>query len=230
MDKFRDGLKGVAETISLEIKDKSLIGLGSGSTVAALLEELSPLLVSRGVSVSGVPSSAQIEMVATRSGIQVLPFTGAVDFVVDGADQVDRQLNLIKGGGGALLKEKVFMGSSKRTIVVAGEEKFVRLLGEKGVKVPVEVAPIARVPAIRRLSQMGGVPEERVLPKGYPYYTENGNIVLDTLFEPIGNPAELEVEIKKIPGVVEDGIFTFKPITVFKLRANGTFELLKSGH
>lgn len=77
---------------------------------------------------------------------------------------------------------------------------------------------------------MGGVPEERVLPKGYPYYTENGNIVLDTLFEPIGNPAELEVEIKKIPGVVEDGIFTFKPITVFKLRANGTFELLKSGH
>ena len=230
MDKLRDGLKGIAETISHEVNDKSTLGLGSGSTVATVLEELSLLLAKRKVSVGGVPTSVQIEMEATRNGIPVVPFTGSVDLLIDGADQVDGELNLIKGGGGALLKEKILMGSSKRTIIVAGEEKFAALLGEKGVKVPVEVAPFARVPAKRRLSQIGGAPDERLLPKGYPYFTENGNIILDTAFEPIGNPAELEVEIKKIPGVVEVGIFTFKPITVYMAKANGTFDKKKSGH
>jgi ribose 5-phosphate isomerase A len=229
MDKLRDSLRRVAESLSLEIKDKTVLGLGSGSTVAMLLEELSPLLVRRGLAVSGVPTSGQIEMVASRHGISVVPFTGAVDFVIDGADQVDRQLNLIKGGGGALLKEKVLMSSTKQTAIVAGEEKFAEMLGENGVKVPVEVASIARVPVKRRLSQIGGAPEERLLTKGYPYYTENGNLILDTDFDPIGNPAELEVEIKKIPGVVEVGIFTIRPITVYKVKANGKFDVLKSG-
>lgn len=228
MDKLREGLRGVAEAISLEVKDRTILGLGSGSTVATLLEELSPMLVTKGVTVSGVPTSGQIEMVATRTGIQVIPFSGAVDLAIDGADQVDANLDLIKGGGGALLKEKVLMSSAKQTAIVAGQDKFVRMLGEKGTRVPVEVFPMARVPAKRRLAELGGVPEERLLPKGYPFYTENGNIILDTRFEPIGNPSGLETEIKRIPGVAEVGIFTFKPIRVYKVKPDGTFQVLHS--
>ncbi len=229
MNRLRPGLKAIAEDISLEIKGKMLLGLGSGSTVAILLEELSSLLSGRGVSLSGVPTSAQIESVATRTGVSISPFTDSVDLVLDGADQVDRQLNLIKGGGGALLKEKVVMGNSRKTIVVAGQEKFATRLCEGGVRVPVEVAPIARVAARRWLSAIGGTPQERLLPKGYPYFTESGNIILDTAFEPVGNPSGLEGKIKKIPGVLEVGIFTFKPITVYRVKENGTFERLKSG-
>jgi len=227
MDKLRQALKGVAGELSKSITGDITLGLGSGSTVATLLEELSPLMLEKKLAVSGVPTSTQIEMVAVRSGISLAPFNGRVDLVLDGADQVDRNLNLIKGGGGALLKEKVLMGSSKRTVIVASEGKFSALLCEKGVKVPVEVVPMARESAKVGLSKLGGVPEERLLPKGYPFFTENGNLILDTAFEPVSDPAALEMKAKAVPGVAEVGIFTFKPITVYRLGVDGSFESLE---
>jgi ribose 5-phosphate isomerase A len=147
--------------------------------------------------------------------------------VIDGADQVDEGLNLIKGGGGALLREKVVMGSAKSIAVVASENKFVKRLCENGVKVPVEVFPMARESAKVKLSMIGGVPEERLMPKGYPFFSENGNIILDTMFEPVQDPHGLEVKVRSTPGVAEVGIFTFKPITVYRLNAEGTFEVMK---
>jgi len=227
MDKLRQALKGVAGELSKSITGDITLGLGSGSTVATLLEELSPLMLEKKLAVSGVPTSTQIEMVAVRNGISLAPFNGRVDLVLDGADQVDRNLNLIKGGGGALLKEKVLMGSSKRTVIVASEGKFSALLCEKGVKVPVEVVPMARESAKVGLSKLGGVPEERLLPKGYPFFTENGNLILDTAFEPVSDPAALEMKAKAVPGVAEVGIFTFKPITVYRLGVDGSFESLE---
>ncbi|MDE1857682.1 MAG: ribose 5-phosphate isomerase A [Thaumarchaeota archaeon] len=228
MDRLRDALKGVAKELAKSIHPGTVLGLGSGSTVATLLEELSPLVLAKTKTVAGVPTSTQIEMVATRCGIELAPFKGGVDLVLDGADQVDQGLNLIKGGGGALLKEKVVMGSARSTVIVAAENKFVRRLCDNGVRVPVEVFPMARESAKVRLSMLGGVPEERLMPKGYPYFTENGNIILDTLFEPADNPRDLEVRIKSTPGVAEVGIFTFKPITVYKLGTDGSFEVLKT--
>jgi len=156
-----------------------------------------------------------------------VPFTGSVDLVVDGADQVDLGLNLVKGGGGALLREKIIMSCAKEVAIVASEEKFSRHLCEKGVRVPVEVVPMARESAKMKLSMLGGVPEERLLPKGYPYFTENGNLILDTMFEPIKEPKAMEVRLKAVPGIVEVGIFTFKPITVYKLKSDGKFEVLE---
>jgi len=147
--------------------------------------------------------------------------------VVDGAEQIDENLNLVKGGGGALLREKVVMGSAKKVAVVASENKFVKRLCEKGVKVPVEVVPLARESAKVKLSLLGGLPEERLLAKGYPYFTENGNIILDTMFEPVDDPPKLEAMVKSVPGVAEVGIFTFKPLTVYKLKGDGTFDALK---
>ncbi|HMD79278.1 MAG TPA: ribose 5-phosphate isomerase A [Nitrososphaerales archaeon] len=227
MDWLRKALAGVAKDLSKKISSDSVLGLGSGSTVAGLLEELSPLLLTRGKKVSGVTTSAQIEMVATKSGIPLVPFRGSVDLVIDGADQVDAQLNLVKGGGGALLKEKVVMGGAKEIAIVAAENKFAKRLCENGVRVPIEVVPLARESAKVRISNVGGVPEERLLPKGYPYFTENGNIILDTLFEPMDNPAEMESRLKGVPGVAEVGIFTFKPITVYRLHDDGTFDILE---
>lgn len=228
MDPPRDALKGVAKELARAISPGTTLGLGSGSTVAALLEELSPLLLSKAKSVNAVPTSTQIEMVATRCGINLVPFRGRVDFVIDGADQVDQGLNLIKGGGGALLKEKVVMGSAKGRAIVAAENKFARRLCDNGVRVPVEVFPMARESAKVRLSMLGGVPEERLMPKGYPYFTENGNLILDTQFEPVADPRDLEMKAKSVPGVVEVGIFTFKPVTVYRLGADGNFGALES--
>jgi ribose 5-phosphate isomerase A len=229
MDKLRLSLKGVAQDLLKKVPDGSTLGLGSGSTVAVLLEELSPLLKSKAKHVHGVPTSTQIEIVASKNGLRLVPFVGSVDLVIDGADQVDDQLNLVKGGGGALLREKVVMGSAKDIAVVASEKKFSHRLCEDGVMVPVEVVPMARGSAKAGLSKLGGVPQERLLPKGYPYFTENGNIILDTKFEPVDDPATLEVRVKAIPGVAEVGIFTFKPMTVYKLKDDGTFDVLKKG-
>jgi len=226
MDSQRRALRGVAKELSKTVPPGATIGLGSGSTVAALLEELAPLLVARKTGVQGVPTSTQIEMVAAKNGIRLVPFPGSVDLVIDGADQVDAELNLIKGGGGALLKEKVLMGNSKSTVIVASENKFTRRLCENGVRVPVEVLPFARRSAKVGLSKLGGVPEERLLPKGYHYFTENGNLILDTAFEPMEKPREIEMSAKAVPGVAEVGIFTFKPITVYRLNADGTYDAL----
>jgi ribose 5-phosphate isomerase A len=227
MESQRRALRGVAGQLSKSISHGDTIGLGSGSTVAALLEELAPLLVARKAEVLGVPTSTQIETVAARNGFKLTQFQGSVDFVIDGADQVDEELNLIKGGGGALLREKILMGNTGGTAIVAAENKFARRLCENGVRVPVEVIPFARKSAKVGLSRLGGLPEERLLPKGYPYFTENGNMILDTAFEPLEKPRELEMSAKSVPGVAEVGIFTFKPITIYKLVSDGTFEVLQ---
>jgi ribose 5-phosphate isomerase A len=226
----KEALEGVAKELAKSIRPGSTLGLGSGSTVAALLQELSPLLIEKAKAVRGVPTSTQIELVASMSGFNIVPFRGTVDMVIDGADQVDEHLNLVKGGGGALLREKVVMGSAESIVVVAAEDKFAKRLCENGVKVPVEVFPMARESVKTKLSALGGVPEERLLPKGYPYYTENANIILDTKFEPLDKPRDLEVKVRSTPGVAEVGIFTFKPITVYRLKADGTFKVLKSSN
>jgi len=227
-NKLRQAIEGVALDLSKKIADGMVLGLGSGSTVAALLDDLSPLVLARSKRIRGVPTSTQIEMAATKNGVTLAPFAGSVDLVIDGADQVDAGLNLVKGGGGALLKEKVVMSSAKHVVIVASEQKFVHRLCERGVRVPIEVIPLARESAKLKLSMLGGVPQERLLPKGYPYYTENGNIILDTMLEPVAEPRVLEVNLKAVPGVVEVGIFTHKPIEIYKLKDRGTFEVLEA--
>jgi ribose 5-phosphate isomerase A len=221
---LREALKGVARELAGKIGPGTTLGLGSGSTVATLLEELAPLAFTNSSTVTGVPTSTQIELVASKCGVTLVTFRGSVDLAIDGADQVDDKLNLAKGGGGALLREKVVMGSAKSIAIVAAENKFARRLGESGMKIPVEVYPMARESAKQKLAKIGGIPEQRLLPKGYPFFTENGNVIFDTLFEPIDRPRELESRVKSIPGVAEVGIFTFKPITVYKLRLDGKFE------
>jgi ribose 5-phosphate isomerase A len=217
-------LEAVGRVIADRMRNGSLVGLGSGTTMATLLPTLSRRLKRRGVRVRWVPTSLQIALVAQAMREQTsIMDKPSLDLVIDGADQVDEDLNLIKGGGGALFREKVLISNTRRTVIVVDGKKLARRLCEGDVRVPVEAHPFARVPVSEALQSLGGEPRLRLGERGFPYYTENGNLVFDTAFRPTSRPATLEREIKSIAGVVESGIFTPKPVEVFVLREDGSY-------
>ncbi|MDA4135079.1 MAG: ribose 5-phosphate isomerase A [Thaumarchaeota archaeon] len=224
-----ESLQRIGAAVAGQVMDGALLGLGSGSTVASLLPNIAREMKKRGVTrARWVPTSIQIQLEAQRVGLELSPLIRAgVDLVLDGADQVDEKLNLIKGGGGALLKEKVLLSIAKTSIIVADERKFAKRLCDNGVRVPVEASPFAREPLTRRLRELGGEPILRLDQRGFPFYTENGNVILDTLFEPIQRPAALEREVKMTPGVVEVGIFSIRPLEVYRLEEDGGFRTLR---
>ncbi len=208
------------------IRDGEIVGLGSGSTVARLLPVMVRDMRTRGVEAVWVPTSLQIQLVAQELSLRVAPLTSPnVVKVVDGADQIDGKLNLIKGGGGALLKEKVLLSSTKNAAIVADEKKFADKLCSNDVRVPIEVTPFARATATSKLMKAGSKDVKiRLDQRGYPCYSENGNLLMDALFPPVERPEQLEQDLKAIPGVVEVGIFVIRPITVYKIRPDGEYE------
>ena len=212
------------------IRNGDTVGLGSGSTVARVLPAMVRSMREKGVEAMWVPTSLQIQAVAQELKVRVGPLTSPdIVKVVDGADQVDKRLNMIKGGGGALLKEKVLLGSAKASAIVADEKKFVDRLGDGEYRVPIEVSQFARETAMAMLKKRGGKDVKiRLDARGFPAYSENGNMLFDALFAPIDDPAKLEVELKTIPGVLEVGIFVIRPIKVYKMFGNGSFEALES--
>ena len=216
----------LGKELAAGIRSGDTVGLGSGSTVARLLPSMAKAMREKGVEATWVPTSLQIQAVAQELNLRVGPLTSPnIVKVVDGADQVDIKLNLIKGGGGALLKEKVLLGSAKDSAIVADEKKFVEKLGTGDYRVPIEVSQFARETAMAKLKRAGSKDVKiRLDARGYPAYSENGNMLFDALFAPIENPARLEVELKSIPGVLEVGIFVIRPITVYKIRPDGAYE------
>ncbi len=147
-----------------------------------------------------------------------------IDVVFDGADQIDKQKNLIKGGGGALLRENILISAAKKVIIMADDSKFVTNFNRD---VPVEVHPLARNTATKAISKIGGKPIIRILDRGYPFVTENGNIILDCDFKTIKKPKALQKKIQSIPGVLEVGIFTRKPDIIYKALKDGRFDVIK---
>jgi ribose 5-phosphate isomerase A len=216
--------KLVKDVVSRYVKPGSLVGLGSGSTAAYIVREMASLKAKD--TLLCVPTSLQIKVEAEKSGLRFTDESRIpdIDVVFDGADQIDSKFNMIKGGGGALLREKVLISAAKTVVIVADEGKFVKLFSRS---VPIEVHPMARTSAARALSKAGGKPVMRTLDKGYPFVTENGNVILDTTFASIPDPKKLEMELKTIAGVMEVGLFTRKPDACYKAKADGTFEVLK---
>ena len=208
------------------IRDGDVVGLGSGSTVARLLPLMVEDMRGRGVEAVWVPTSLQIQQVAQELSLRIGTLTTpSVAKEVDAADQVDGKLNLIKGGGGALLKEKVLLSSTKNAAIVADEKKFAEKLCMNDVRVPVEVTPFAREAVTSKLKRAGSKDVRmRLDQRGYPCYSENGNLLLDALFAPVERPEQLERDLVAIPGVVEVGIFVIRPITVYRIRADGGYE------
>lgn len=213
MTPLNDDLKRAAAEKALElVQDGMLLGLGTGSTARYFTEGVGRL-VKNGTKVRGVPTSREIAELAVELGIEIVTeLMGPIDLAVDGADEVDPSLNLIKGRGGALFREKLVAAAAKRFLVIVDESKLVKELGV-GV-LPVEVLPFlwrstaARIAALGlSLSLRGG--EET------PYMTDNDTLILDVTVEGgIKNPNELALELKKVLGVVEHGLFVGMTDTV----------------
>ncbi len=188
-----------------------------------LVRELANLPYKR--SVEFVTTSLQIKIEAEKVGLKIADEGSFVDIdvVFDGADQIDSDFNMIKGGGGALLREKVLISAANKVVILADDTKFVKRLTQP---VPIEIHKFARSFLLKRLKEIGGSPKLRTIDKGYPYVTENGNIVLDTSFNSIGNVRDKEIELKSIPGVLEIGFFT-KANIYYKAKNDGSFEIIQ---
>jgi len=207
------------------VKDNYVLGLGSGRAATLLVRALSMHLKNKNIKVKAVPTSLQIKLEAEKGDIPIIEADQIehIDVVFDGADQIDIQKNMIKGGGGALLREKILINIAKKVVIIADESKFVKKLNRS---VPIEVHPFARNTAAKEIKRKGGKPLLRTIERGYPFVTENGNIILDCDFGVISKPGELAEKIIQIPGVVEVGIFTRKPDIIYKTMENGKFEII----
>ena len=215
-----DPLKRVAAEKALElVQDGMLLGLGSGSTVRYFTEGVGRL-VAEGMKLRGVPTSRETATLAVELGIEIVTeIVGQVDLAVDGADEVDPALDLIKGRGGAMFREKVVAAASKRFVVVVDESKLVKQLGV-GV-LPVEVLPFLWRTTAGRIAALGLSLTVRG-GEDAPYTTDNGNLILDVTMEGGIKDAEaLGIELKKTLGVVEHGLFVGMTDTVIVASVDG---------
>ncbi|BAZ68571.1 MAG: ribose-5-phosphate isomerase RpiA [Pelatocladus maniniholoensis HA4357-MV3] len=192
------------------VKSSSIVGLGTGSTTAYAIQYIGERLKSGEIKdIVGVPTSFQAEVLAKEYGIPLttLDAIDHIDIAIDGADEVDPQKNLIKGGGAAHTREKVVDYLADQFIVVVDAGKLVDRLGSV-FAVPVEVIPMAITPVMRTVAQLGGKPELRMgVKKAGPVITDQGNMVIDVKFDSIDDPVNLEKTLNNIPGVLENGIF-----------------------
>jgi ribose 5-phosphate isomerase A len=207
------------------VNDNYIIGLGSGRAATALVKSLASLIKEKKYNIKGIPTSLQIKLIAEKGGIPIVESDQVehIDVVFDGADQIDSQKFVIKGGGGALLRENILFSLAKKIVIMADKTKFVKNFTRA---VPVEVHPLARNSVTNTIQKLKGKTTLRSLDRGYPFFTENGNIILDCDFGIIKNPKNLSQKIKQIPGVMESGIFLRKPDVIYKANPGGKFEII----
>ena len=200
----------VGKAAAALVKSDSIVGLGTGSTTAYAIEYIGDRLASGEISnIVGVPTSFQAEVLAKKYGIPLtsLDAIDHIDIAIDGADEVDPQKNLIKGGGAAHTREKVVDSLAEQFVVVVDSGKLTDKLGSSFL-LPVEVIPMAVTPVMNSLEKLGGKPELRMgVKKAGPVVTDQGNLVIDVKFNSIDDPAELEKTINNLPGVLENGLF-----------------------
>lgn len=208
------------------------LGLGTGSTAIFAVRRVGELMAQGALrDISAFATSLQTEMECEKLGIPFFPLnsgrlSGSLDLTIDGADEVDALGRLVKGGGGALLVEKLAAYNSGAYAIAVDESKLVQALGLR-FPVPVEVAPCARLAVARAIEGLGARAVLReALRKAGPVITENGNLILDALFDAPADPAAMEAALNLIPGVMENGFFARKPATVFVGRSNGAVDTL----
>jgi ribose 5-phosphate isomerase A len=204
-----------------EIEDGMVVGLGSGSTAACALAGLAER-VAGGLRVAGIPTSEATAALARRLGIPLASFDEhrRIDLTIDGADQVERgTLHLIKGRGGALLREKIVAAASTRLIVAVDESKLVDRLGGR-TALPVEIVPFGWQATIDRLTALGCAPQLRMV-RGQPFTTDGGHYIADCALREIPDPAALEARLSSVVGVIESGLFIGMAATIMVGRPAG---------
>jgi ribose 5-phosphate isomerase A len=203
----RNQEKQIAARAAVDLLEAgSIVGLGSGSTAAHAVRFLAER-VREGLKIVGIPTSQQTKHLAEQLGIPLgtLEAHPQIDIDIDGADEIDPQLNLIKGGGGAFLREKIIASVSRRFIVIADSAKQVNRLGK--FPVPVEVVPFAQSLIKTQIEALGAKVSLRIYAYGNPYVTDEGHHILDCTFGEIADPSALAEKLCHIPGVVEHGLF-----------------------
>lgn len=222
---YDDAIRALSSDALKFVKDGYVVGLGSGRAATTLVKSLSKLIKLKNYNIKGVPTSLQIKLIAEKGGIPLVEADQVdyIDVVFDGADQINSQKYVIKGGGGALLRENILFSLAKKVVVMADSTKFVK---DFTAKVPVEIHPLARNAFTNFINKLGGNAYLRTLDRGYPFFTENGNIILDCDFGIIKNPKILTQKIKQTAGVLESGIFLRKPDTIYKAKENGKFDII----
>jgi len=220
-----DDLKRQAAIAALDaVKDGMIVGLGTGSTASHFIRELG-VRVKAGLRVHGIPTSEESTRLATDVGVPLITFreATAIDVTVDGADEVSDGLDLIKGLGGALVREKIVAHASKKVIIVVDESKLTGRLGQKA-PIPVEIVPFAVDVVRAQLVLWGGEPKVRER-EGKPFVSDNGNLILDWWHGPTDQPWALEKQIKGVTGVVDSGIFANVASEVIAATSSGIRKL-----
>jgi ribose 5-phosphate isomerase A len=224
-------LKRQAATLGIgAVRNGMVVGLGTGSTAEQAVRLLGER-VAGGLSIQGVPTSEATARLAREVGIPLVDFEAiwGIDLTLDGADEVDPDLNLIKGGGGALLREKIVAAASKELIILVDPRKLVPRLGEH-FALPVEVTPFGWQQTARHLAAVGGQPKLRTT-AARPFVTDNANYILDCRFPSgIDDPSRVERDIDRIPGVVETGLFVGMARRVIVGYPDGAREMRKGNH
>lgn len=199
--------RAAGEEAARLVGEGMIVGLGTGSTMHHAIRALGKR-VDEGLRMVGIPTSIETQNLARQCGIPLSNLNDHpnVNLSIDGADEVDPQLNLIKGMGGALVREKIVASASKEFVVVVDESKLVRSLGEKS-PLPVEVLPFGWSMVEKKLEEKFDCKPSLRKREGTPFVTDNGNYILDLKFERIENPRELDRELNHIPGIIENGLF-----------------------
>jgi len=206
------GKKNAAfKAVEENVKKNMILGIGSGSTVVYAVEAIAEINQNNDLNLKCIPTSFQSRQLIVKNGLTLVSLDTYpdIDLDIDGADEIDKNLNLIKGGGGCLVQEKIVASSSKELIIIADYTKKSEYLGEHWKKgVPIEIIPLAHIPIMKRLDTLGGTPVLRMaLSKAGPVVTDNGNFIIDADFGRIVNPQELNLKLLQIPGVVDTGLF-----------------------
>ena len=208
------------------IHDGNIVGLGTGSTAAYAVRMLGERVRS-GLKIRGVPTSSQTKELAESVGIPLatLDECQEIDVTIDGADEFDPQLNLMKGGGGALLREKIIASASRQVVIVADSSKQVSMLGR--FPLPVEVIPFAQALIAKRIEALGASVNIRRCADGMPFFTDEKHHILDCNFRQIPDPAGLARKLSDMPGIVEHGLFIRMASVVLLAKEGGVMEVRK---
>jgi len=203
--------KAAIKAVEDNVKSNMVIGIGSGSTIVYAVRKIAELNKENNLNLKCIPSSFQSYQLILENGLTLASLDQflEIDLDIDGADEIDKDLNLIKGGGGCLVQEKILASNSKRLVIIADFRKKSENLGENWKNgIPIEVIPMAYTPIMKKMELLGGKPKLRMAKAKFgPLITDNGNFIIDVDFGIIQNPIELEKKLLSIPGVVDTGLF-----------------------
>ncbi len=226
------GKKNAAnKAVEENVKEGMVLGIGSGSTVVYAVKKIAEINKAKNLNLKCIPSSFQSRQLIVENGLTLVSLDQypIIDLDIDGADEIDDSLNLIKGGGGCLVQEKILASAAKKLVIIADYTKKSEILGENWHNgVPIEIIPSALVPILMKLEKFEGKPVLRMAKaKAGPVVSDNGNFIVDVDFGQIKNPSDLNLKILQIPGVVDSGLFLAMAQTAYIGQKDGTVKKIQ---